>query len=85
MNVIRVTAPRTLATLLIALFITACSEPEVAPAPPKKVKAMRVADASTLAERNFPGRARAAKEVNLSFRVSLSSISSAWSRDSCTR
>jgi RND family efflux transporter MFP subunit len=71
MNALNVAVRGVLSTLLLGMvFITACSEPEVTPAPPKKVKAMRVADASTLAERNFPGRARAAREANLSFRVS---------------
>lgn len=32
--------------------------------------ALKVADASGLLERAFPGRARASQEVNLSFRVS---------------
>jgi RND family efflux transporter MFP subunit len=38
--------------------------------PPRPVKAVRVADPSALTERVFPGRASAAQEVNLSFRVS---------------
>ncbi len=36
---------------------------------PRLVNAMRVADTTGLAERAFPGRARAGQEVNLSFRV----------------
>jgi len=43
--------------------------PEVA-AVPKLVNAMRIADATGLMERAFPGRAKAAQEVNRSFRVS---------------
>jgi RND family efflux transporter MFP subunit len=38
--------------------------------PPRPVKAIKVADTEALTERTFPGRASAAKEVNLSFRVS---------------
>jgi RND family efflux transporter MFP subunit len=38
--------------------------------PPRPVKAVRVADPAVLTERTFPGRASAAQEVNLSFRVS---------------
>ena len=38
-------------------------------AQPRLVNAMRVADTTGLAERAFPGRARAGQEVNLSFRV----------------
>lgn len=55
--------------ILPGLLIAGCSpEPE-----PKEfiplVPAMRVADADALAQRAFPGRARAGQEVNLSFRV----------------
>lgn len=38
--------------------------------PPRPVKAIKVADTDALTERTFPGRASAAQEVNLSFRVS---------------
>ena len=51
-------------------FLVACSSPEMPEPPPKKVKAVRLGDVTDLAERSFPGRARAAQEVNLSFRVS---------------
>ena len=64
-------APRTLVALLTVLLLGACEEK----AAEKKtvirpVIAVRVADASSLSQRVFPGRARAGQEVNLSFRVS---------------
>ena len=55
--------------VVVGLSLVACSE---APPPERKnplVPAIRVADADTLAERIFPGRAKAGQEVNLSFRV----------------
>ena len=52
------------------LSLIGCDTPDVTPAPPKKVKAIKLGDVSALVERSFPGRARAAQEVNLSFRVS---------------
>ncbi|UCF33712.1 MAG: efflux RND transporter periplasmic adaptor subunit [Phycisphaerales bacterium] len=56
---------------LATLGLGACNKQELQqPRPPRPVFAVRVGDASGLSERNFPGRAKAAKEVNLSFRVS---------------
>ena len=52
------------------LLVTACEKPAPEPPPPRNVFTLRVADASGFAERGFPGRARAAQEVNRSFRVS---------------
>jgi len=57
----------------LALGLLAGCGQETAPesdAPPRLVKALRIADASALTERTFPGRASATREVNLSFRVS---------------
>ena len=64
-------APLTLVALLTVLLLSACEEK----AAEKKtvirpVIAVRVADANSLSQRVFPGRARAGQEVNLSFRVS---------------
>jgi RND family efflux transporter MFP subunit len=54
--------------LPFAVALGGCgSEPE--PTPPRRVKAMRVLDASSLSTREFPGRADPGQEVNLSFRV----------------
>ena len=47
-----------------------CEPADRPPPPPKKVKAIQLGDVSALVERSMPGRARAAQEVNLSFRVS---------------
>lgn len=60
------------ATGLLALFaLTACGEEQL---PEKEtirpVKAIKVADTTEFRQRSFPGRAKATKEVELSFRVS---------------
>ena len=52
-----------------AVVLTACEPQVTEPPPPRPVFAMRVADTSGLAERAFPGRARAGQEVNRSFRI----------------
>jgi RND family efflux transporter MFP subunit len=60
-----------LSTLLITFAaIGGCKDKAPPPRPPRQVFAIRVADSSALIERAFPGRAKAAREVNLSFRVS---------------
>jgi RND family efflux transporter MFP subunit len=60
-----------LALLSLALvMLSGCEPADTPPPPPKKVKAIQLGDASALVERSLPGRARAAQEVNLSFRVS---------------
>lgn len=59
------------ALLSMGLFsLFGCDVAEVPPPPPKKVKAIQLGNVSALVERSLPGRARAAQEVNLSFRVS---------------
>ncbi|UCC29631.1 MAG: efflux RND transporter periplasmic adaptor subunit [Phycisphaerales bacterium] len=55
---------------LATLGLGACKQEPEQPRPPRRVFAIRVADTSGLTERAFPGRAKAAQEVNLSFRVS---------------
>lgn len=69
-NAIRLSLPLTAALLATALLVGACEKEVAAPPAPRNVFAMRVADASGLSERGFPGRARAGQEVNQSFRVS---------------
>ena len=64
-------AGATLLLLLGTALLSGCAEE----APPAKevirpVRAIEVADASAFKARRFPGRARAAQEVELSFRVS---------------
>ena len=59
-----------LLVVLVAGLLAACSAPEAPEPPPRKVKAVRLGDVTDLAARSFPGRARAAQESNLSFRVS---------------
>ena len=63
------TNSRLLAALAI-LALVACTAETPMDAPPKKVKAIKLGGVSDLAERSFPGRARAAQQSNLSFRVS---------------
>lgn len=56
--------------LLVVVTLSGCAE-EVAeqPAQPRPVRAIMVGDVTELAESPLPGRARAAQEVDLSFRV----------------
>lgn len=55
--------------ILAGVLISGCApEPEAEKAPPL-VPAIRLADAESLTQSAFPGRARAGQEVNLSFRV----------------
>ena len=61
---------KTVLLALPAMLLVACEQKAPEPQPPRLVNAMRIADTSGLAERSFPGRARAGQEVNRSFRVS---------------
>lgn len=62
-------APLWSGLLLAGMLVSGCApEPEAEKAPPL-VPSMRLADAESLTQRAFPGRARAGQEVNLSFRV----------------
>jgi len=65
-------ATLTLVALLAVLLLSACEEKtaEKKKTVIRPVIAVRVADANSLSQRVFPGRARAGQEVNLSFRVS---------------
>ncbi len=56
--------------LAITLLIVAGCAEEAPPPPPKPVKALQISGPGALAEGSFPGRAAAAQEANLSFRVS---------------
>lgn len=53
----------------IGLLLFSCSSEPQPEAPPPLVPAIRIADAEELSVRTFPGKAKAGKEVNLSFRV----------------
>ncbi len=64
-------APLTLVALLAVLLLSACEEKTAEKKTViRPVIAVRVADANSLSQRVFPGRARAGQEANLSFRVS---------------
>ncbi len=63
-------ALRAMGACCAVLVVTACAKAPAPPAPPPLVPAMRIADAGELASTPFPGRASAAQQVNLSFRVS---------------
>ena len=58
------------ATFLFTLLLAGCSEPEVTETVIRPVRSMVVGDATQISGRQFPGIARAAQEVELSFRVS---------------
>ncbi|MGI9249395.1 MAG: biotin/lipoyl-binding protein, partial [Woeseiaceae bacterium] len=59
-----------LCVLVMSLLVIAGCAEEAAPPPPKPVKALQISDPDALAEGSFPGRAAAAQEANMSFRVS---------------
>lgn len=60
----------TLALLFSVMLLAGCGQPETPEQSViRKVRAMKVGDASALSNRWFPGRAKATREVNLSFRV----------------
>jgi len=56
--------------LFVLLFLQACSEPPEKEKPVKLVKAIQAGDYGLQSQRAFPGRAEAAQEATLSFRVS---------------
>ncbi len=66
----RATHPTLLANLLLVPFlIIGCAEEQAAPERPRLVLAMKVGDPTTFEDRWVPGRAKATREVELSFRV----------------
>jgi RND family efflux transporter MFP subunit len=68
-NPLRHTAWLTLAAVLVASALTACSEPEAEREIIRPVRAVMVGDIGQLQRRGFPGRAQAAQEIDLAFRV----------------
>ncbi len=56
--------------LLVPLLFTGCAEEEVVPERPRLVLAMKIGDPTTFEDRWVPGRAKATRELDLSFRVS---------------
>lgn len=57
-------------SFFVLLSLQACGEPPEKEQPAKLVKAIRIGDFDLLSQRAFPGRAEAAQEATLSFRVS---------------
>ena len=56
--------------LMTAALLTGCSEEQNVPVAPKPVKSIVLTDPGELSMATFPGRAKAGREANLSFRVS---------------
>lgn len=56
--------------LFAAWICAGCSEPAAGPPPVRPVRAIKVGDVQAIQGREFPGRAAARDEVDLSFRVS---------------
>jgi len=56
--------------VLAALVSAGCGKPAAEPEPVRPVRAIKVGDVKAIAGREFPGRAAAKDEVDLSFRVS---------------
>ena len=61
--------------LLMGLLLAGCSEPKEAVVAVRPVRAIKVGDVTWIKGREFPGRANAKNEVDLSFRVAGSLIS----------
>ncbi|NQT12354.1 MAG: efflux RND transporter periplasmic adaptor subunit [Planctomycetes bacterium] len=61
---------RFVAGLLLLCLVLGCGQTEESEPPGRPVRTVRLGDAAALNERSLPGRASAAVEVNLSFRVS---------------
>jgi multidrug efflux pump subunit AcrA (membrane-fusion protein) len=59
-----------LVCLLAAMMLAGCGKTAVEPEPVRPVRAIKVGDLKALQGRDFPGRASAKDEVDLSFRVS---------------
>lgn len=55
--------------LLIPMLFAGCAEEEVVPERPRLVLAMKLGDPTTFEDRWVPGRAKATRELDLSFRV----------------
>ena len=58
------------ATVGFVMLLTACDQAPVTEQPVRPVRAIKVGEAGPMAERWFPGQARAHNEADLSFRVS---------------
>lgn len=56
--------------VLVVVLMVGCQEPEAQPEPIRQVRAVKVGDLKAVGGREFPGRARAKVEVELSFQVS---------------
>ena len=60
---------RRLVLVAVIALLAGCAPEPPQEQPSRRVYAVRVADASEFSKRAFPGRAKAAREVNQSFRV----------------
>lgn len=60
----------TIATLSVAAAIVGCSKPAAHPELVRPVRTIKVGDLSAMSGREFPGRAKAKEEVELSFQIS---------------
>jgi len=59
-----------LAAIFSAAFIAGCGSPPAGPEPIRPVRAIKVGDLKAISAREFPGRAAAKDDVELSFQVS---------------
>ena len=60
---------------LVSMLLNGCTKEQSVPDQPRLVLAMKVGDPSTFEDRWVPGRAKATRELNLSFRVNGRMIS----------
>lgn len=60
----------TLCITIVVSIVSGCKEPSNAPSPVRPVRTVKVGDLTALTGREFPGRAAAKADVELSFQVS---------------
>ncbi|WP_238388822.1 efflux RND transporter periplasmic adaptor subunit [Roseimaritima ulvae] len=63
-------SPAALAVLVVTTLLAGCGDPPAPPAPVRPVRTVVVGDLKAISAREFPGRAEAKDDVELSFQVS---------------
>ncbi|MGV3483303.1 MAG: efflux RND transporter periplasmic adaptor subunit [Planctomycetaceae bacterium] len=65
----RISRTRVAIGVTVAILVSGCDQPPAATPPIRPVRTVKVGDVTTISGREFPGRASAKKEVELSFQV----------------
>lgn len=66
----RLSIRATTSVVLLAALVSGCAEPPAEPPPIRPVRTVKVGDLAAISGRQFPGRASAKNEVELSFQLS---------------